>query len=116
MLAVSLIAQGLFLLASLIVSAKLTIRTKSAIRGGLCLYGLLVLGTVLFCVVLPAVLAALGVDNHTIVRAFPEAIGIPGVVLVYWVPAFAFAGLVRAASEKIHTSERSSPQQELDGR
>lgn len=48
MLTICLIAQGLFLLASLIVSARLTIRMKSAIRGGPCLYGLLVLGTVLF--------------------------------------------------------------------
>ncbi len=60
--------------------------------------------------------AASGVDNHTIARAFPEAIGVPAVVLVCWIPAFAFASLVRAVSERTSVPEQSSRQQELDGR
>ena len=100
MLAISLIAQGFYLVVSLVVVARLTIRTASVVRGGLCLYGLFVLGAILFCVVVPGVLAELGVDQDVIVHAFPEAIGVPAVVLLYWVPAFVFAGLVRVATKK----------------
>lgn len=95
MLTLSLVAQAVYVLASLIVCARLTVRTASIVRGGLWLYGLFVLGTVLFCVVFPVLLAAFNVDKDVIVHAFPEATGVTAVVFVGWVPAFAFAGLVR---------------------
>lgn len=100
MLAVSLAAQGVLLLSSLAISARATIRTRSILRGGLCLYVLFVLWAVLFCVILPAAFIGLGVENHRVARAFPEAIGVPAVVFVYWIPAFAFAGLVRMVTRK----------------
>jgi hypothetical protein len=97
MLGISLTAQGCFLLAALIVSARRTARTKSAFRGGICLYGLFVLGAALFCIVIPGILVGLGADNHKVAHAFPEAIGVPAAILVYWIPAFGFAGMVRVA-------------------
>ena len=112
MLAVSLAAQGVFLVASLAISARATIRTESVVRGGLYLYGLLVLWAVLFCVILPAAFIALGVDVHGVVRAFPEAIGVPAVVFVYWIPAFAFAGLVRMVTRKSADSRDRGPERQ----
>ena len=81
MLTVALLAQGLYLLASLILTAKVTLRLKSVVRGGLCLYGLTVLGAMLFCVVLPGLLVAVGADKDTVLGAFPEATGVPFVIL-----------------------------------
>ena len=97
MLTLSLVAQAVYVLALLIVCARLTVRTASVVRGGLWLYGLLLLGAVLFCVVIPVSLAAFNVDKDVIVRAFPEATGVVAVAFLGWVPAFAFAGLVRGA-------------------
>jgi hypothetical protein len=95
MLGISLTAQALFLLAALIVSAKRTARAKSVFRGGICLYGLFILGAALSGIVIPGILVGLGADNHEIAKAFPEAIGVPAAIFVYWIPAFGFAGLVR---------------------
>ena len=95
MLEISLTAQAFFLLAALIVSARRTTRTKSIFRGGICLYGLFVLGAALFGIVIPGILVGLGADNHEIANAFPEAIGVPAAIFVFWIPAFGFAGLVR---------------------
>ena len=97
MLTLSLVAQAVYVLASLIVCARLTVRTASVFRGGLWLYGLLLLGAVLFCVVFPVSLAAFNVDKDVIVHAFPEPTGVVAVAFMGWVPAFAFAGLVRTA-------------------
>ncbi|MEN6425669.1 MAG: hypothetical protein ABFE13_09920 [Phycisphaerales bacterium] len=97
MLTLSLVTQAVHVLASLIVCARLTVRTASIVRGGLWLYGLFILGAVLFCVVLPVSLVAFNVDKDAIVHAFPEATGVVAVAFLGWVPAFAFAGLVRRA-------------------
>ena len=94
MLTISLIAQGLYLLASLIISARLAVRTKNAVWGGLCFYGLYVLWAILFCIVIPATLEQLGVDGHQIGHAFPEAIGVLPVIFLGWAPAIAFVTLM----------------------
>jgi hypothetical protein len=78
MLGVSLTEQGLFLLAAMIVSARRTVHTKSVFRDGICLYGLSILGAVLFGIVIPGILVGLGADDE-IANAFPEAIGVPPV-------------------------------------
>jgi hypothetical protein len=52
MLTISLIAQGLFVLGAMVVSARATLRTGSILRGGLYLYGLLILWAILFSVIL----------------------------------------------------------------
>lgn len=95
MLEESLISQCLFLLAALVVSARVTIRSRSVLKGGLCLYGLFVCWAMLFCVVIPGLLLALKADSHGVVHAFPEAIGVLPVILTSWIQAFIFAGLVR---------------------
>jgi len=101
---ISLIAQVLFLVAALVISARATLRTGSILRGGLYLYGLTVFGVVLFSIILPGLLASHGVDRHEVVEAFPEAIGVLPVIFLSWIPSFAFAGLVgalRAGSTKV---------------
>ena len=95
MLEKSLISQCLFLLAAFVISARITIRSRSVLKGGLCLYGLFVCWAVLFGVVIPGLLLALKVDSHEVVRAFPEAIGVLPVILTSWIQAFIFGGLVR---------------------
>jgi signal peptidase I len=87
-------AQGVFLVAALVVSAKVTVRTRSVAKGGFCLYGLFVLGGLLFTILLPELLVDVTGDPH-IGRAFPDAAGMMGIIFLYWIPAFAFAGLVR---------------------
>jgi len=96
MLAISLIAQGLLAVAALMVSARMTLRTGSILKGGLCLYGLMVLWVVLFGIVAPGLWAAI---HHTIdvPRIFPEATGVVPVVFSGWVVAFGFAAAVRLA-------------------
>ncbi len=95
MLTISLTAQALFLLAALVISARATLRTGSILRGGLYLYGLLVLEVVLFSIVLPALLMAYGADRHEVVNSFPEEIGVLPVILLCWIHGFVFAALVR---------------------
>jgi predicted RNase H-like HicB family nuclease len=95
MLVVSLIVQCIFLLGALIFSAKLTLQSHSIVTGGLWLYALIVLWVMLFSVIIPGVLVGAGLASHDVVDAFPEATGVVPVVLLYWVPAFIFAGLVR---------------------
>ncbi len=95
MLEESLVSQSLFLLAALIASVLLTVRTRSILMGGLCLYGLFVLQIVLFSIIIPALLVILQFNDYEVNAAFPEETGIVPVVLLYWIPAFLFAALVR---------------------
>lgn len=95
MLILALIGQGVFVLCALIVSARVTIRRRSVFEGALCLYGLLVLCVILFTLVLPALLRASGVPSDVVVRSFPEEIGVVPVILLGWIPAFLYAGIVR---------------------
>ena len=97
MLETSLIAQCLFLLAAIAVSAKVTLRSRSILKGGLCLYGLFILYAVLFCVVVRLLLVAIGVESHEVVHAFPEEIGVLPVIMTSWIPAFIVISLVHLA-------------------
>ncbi len=94
MLEASLIAQGLLAVAALIISARMALRTGSILKGGLCLYGLMVLWIVLFGIVAPRFLRAV---HHTadVSQAFPEATAAAAVVFSGWVVAFGFAAAVR---------------------
>jgi hypothetical protein len=93
MVVISLMAQAVFLVAALLVSARVTVRTRSIVSGGLYLYGLFVLWAILFCVVIPAFLRAL-TGKPEVVDTFPEATGILPIVCLSWIPAFAFGALV----------------------
>jgi signal peptidase I len=86
-----LLVAGLFAF-----SAQVTIRTKNVVKGGLCLYGLLILWSVLFGVAIPGLLRVI---HHTpdVPRLLPETIGVLSVSLFGLVAAFAFAGVVRLA-------------------
>ena len=94
MLVLALIGQGIFVLLALMVSAWVTIRRRSVFEGALCLYGLSVLCIVLFALVLPALLRASGVPSDVLVGSFPEEIGVVPVIVLGWVPAFIYAGIV----------------------
>jgi len=91
---VSLVAQSLFLLAAFVISARVTIRSRSIAAGGLRLYGFFILWAILFCVVVPAVFTGL-TGRSEVIAAFPDAIGVVPVICLSWIHAFAFAGLVR---------------------
>jgi hypothetical protein len=93
----ALIAQGVFFLGVLFVSARSTIKKGSILRGTMWFYGLSITGLFLFCVAIPALLISLGVDKHTVVHSFPESIAIMPAILVGWFVGLAFAALVRAA-------------------
>jgi len=95
MLTFALIGQGIFVLFALIVSTRVTIRSRSVLKGTLCLYGLLVLCIILFTLVLPAFLRASGVPSDVLVGSFPEEIGVVPVIVLGWIPAFIYAGIVR---------------------
>jgi len=95
MLTFALIGQGVFVLWALIVSARVTIRSRSVLKGTLCLYGLFVLCIILFAVVLPTLLHVFGVPSDVRVDSFPEEIGVLPVIVLGWIPAFIYAGVVR---------------------
>lgn len=95
MLEESLISQCLFLLAAFIVSALLTIRKRSILVGGLCLYGLFVVRILLFSIIIPAILVILQFEDYEVNEAFPRESGVIPVVLLYWIPAFLVAAITR---------------------
>jgi len=95
MLTLALVGQGVFVLCALIVSARVTIRSRSVLKGALCLYGLSVLCVILFTLVLPALLRPSGVPSGVVAGSFPEEIGVVPVVVLGWIPAFIYAGIVR---------------------
>ena len=81
-------------------SARRTIRAKGffegIIEGALLLYGLAIVESFLFSVVIPSLLILMGADRHVVLDSFPEAICNVPVVLVGWVLAGIFAVLVRS--------------------
>jgi len=103
MLVTSLKAQVVFVLAALVLSSLVTVRSRSILKGGLCLYGLFVLGAVLTCILVPGLMAVLKMDDGLITGVFPEAADALPVVLLSWIPAFiaaALVDLVHAASTR----------------
>jgi len=95
MLTLALIGQGVFVLGVLMFSARVTIRSRSVLKGTLCLYGLYVACVVLFALVIPALLGGLGVPQEIIAHSFPDEIGIVPAMLVGWIPAVIYAGIIR---------------------
>ena len=103
MLIFSLVAQGVSLLVAMLFSARWAIKAKGffegVIEGSLLLYGLAIAWIFLFSVVIPSALILIGADRHMVVDSFPEAIGNVPVILIAWLPASAFAVLVRGTYE-----------------
>jgi hypothetical protein len=95
MLTLALIGQGLFVLGVLMFSARVTIRSRSVLKGTLCLYSLFVLCIILFAGAIPMFLHHAGVPSEVLADSFPEEIGIIPVILLGWIPAVMYAGLVR---------------------
>jgi len=94
MLTTSLKAEVVFALAALVISSCVTVRSRSILKGGLCLYGLFVLWAVLTYVFVPGLMVVLKVDDGLITGVFSEATDALPVVLLSWIPAFIAAALV----------------------
>lgn len=95
MLLISVIVQGLLLIEALVLSAMVTVRTRSIAKGALCLYGVSVLWVLLFAILVPHALpAVMEVDEREIAEVFPTQIGILPALVFSWIPAFVFASLV----------------------
>ena len=105
MLIFSVVAQGVSLLVAMLFSARWAIKAKGffegVIEGSLLLYGLAIAWIFLFSVVIPSALILIGVNRHMVINSFPEAIGNMPVILIAWLPASAFAVLVRGTYEII---------------
>jgi hypothetical protein len=119
MLTLALIGQGVFVLGALVLSARVTIRSRSVLKGTLCLQGLYVACVVLFALVIPTLLGGLGVSGEVLATSFPGEIGILPVILLGWIHAVIYAGIVRLvwlAVEKSHGRRRTSSttKQELE--
>ncbi|MHC4517036.1 MAG: hypothetical protein ACYTAS_00465 [Planctomycetota bacterium] len=97
MLIFSVVGQVLFLAMAVVFAGLATVRKRSVLRGALLLYGLFVLGIVLFCLLIPVLLLALGVDKHVVVSSFPDQIGMFPVIVLGWMPSVALAALIRFA-------------------
>jgi len=100
MLTIALLGQFIFLVGALLLSARRTIRTRGflggIIQGALLLYGLAIVESFVFSVVIPSLLILIGADRHVVLDSFPEAICNVPVVLVGWTLAAVFAVLVRS--------------------
>jgi hypothetical protein len=112
MLICSLIAQFVFFLGALVLSARRTIRPKRShdgiVSGALVLYGLIVGQTFLFSVVIPASLLSLGADKEVVVHSLPEAIANTPAVLLGWLPALIFASIVRRGHDAGSRAEQTA--------
>lgn len=95
MLAAELIAQGVLLLVALALSALVTVRTGSVVKGTLYLYGFSVLWVLLFAIVVPWVVSfVIEADERDIAHMFPTQIGLLPMLAFGWIPALVFASLV----------------------
>ena len=95
MLIVAFIAQAVLVIGALVLSARVTIRTRSIAKGALCLYGLSVLWALLFAVAVPQVLpAVMEVEEGEIDVVFPTHVRVVPMLALAWIPALLFASLV----------------------
>jgi hypothetical protein len=100
MLILAVVAQGVWLVGSVLWAVSRATRVedpkRGVIRGAFLLYGLLVAGCFLFSVAVPAGLLAAGADSHAVVASFPEAICNLPVILFGWGPALIVVVSARA--------------------
>jgi len=103
MLEIAAVAQGLLLIEALALSAIVTARTRSIVKGALCLYGLALLWILLFAVLVPRVLpAVMDVDEREIAQVFPMRVHILAAVILLWIPAFVLAALTHLTVTVAH--------------
>ena len=90
-----LIAQGMVMIAFLVIGARVTVRTHSISKGGLVTYGLLVLWAILFCFALPMAVTSITKDPGVMYGLFPDLRGLVAMSITGWIPAFVFVAIVR---------------------
>ncbi len=99
MLTLTILAQVLLLVESVVLSAMVTVRTRSVVKGTLCLYGLSLLWVLLFAYLAPWGLPqVMEVDLQEIDEVFPTHIRVFPVLLLGWIPAFVVASLMHLAA------------------
>ena len=112
-----LITQGVVMFTFLVIGARVTLRARSILKGGLATYGLLVLWAALFCFLLP--LTVSWITKDTSFRCgggpFPDVKGIIAMPMLGWIHGFAFAAIVRVIQigiERVRGTKEGTTEQQ----